>query len=74
MIKPADKEAFKRLLEDNTSMWFVYYLFWYEHMDGDWRAYEIQERSRYPRGHNITRQLKRAREYWAMLDKLEWTK
>lgn len=54
------------------SPWFVYYLWWYQNMDGNWKAFEIQERSRYPRGHNITRQLKRAKEYWERIDRQEW--
>ena len=51
---------------------FVGMIFWYEMLSGDWRAFEAEYRSRYKRGHNISRQLKRARELWARIAAQEW--
>lgn len=75
MLRPADeivKHRIDTMAMEQESPWFVYYMVFYQWLDGDFRAFEIQERSRYPRGHNITRQLKRARDYWRILDSFQW--
>lgn len=63
-------EAAKRTRHDYAL--YAGYVWWYEFCQGDWRSMEAQIRSAYPKGHNLSRHLKRVRQYWDVIERQEW--
>lgn len=63
-------EAAKRTRQDYAI--YAGYVWWYDFCRGDWRTMEAQIRSAYPRGHNLSRHLKRVRTYWDVIERQGW--